>query len=98
MSINMSGTEPVVRAVDPSLQFSSLISIRASSVQREQDAPRIGAMPDPTRHCRALRFGSVMLRKLFFPGSQLVFQVDTGGQPGPTLGHAASLGAGIHCA
>ena len=55
-------------------------------------------MPDPAGHCRALRLGFVMLRKTFFPGSQIVFHADDEGQPGrsgPALGHAASLGAGI---
>lgn len=70
MSINMSGTEPDVPAVDPSLQFSSLISAGASSVQ-EQDAARLSPTPHPTGHRQALLFGSGMLRKALVPGSQL---------------------------
>ena len=95
MSINMSGTEPDVRAADPSLRFSSLISTGASSVQREQDAPRLGLMPDPTRHRWALGFGSVMLRKMFFPGSQLVFHMDAGGQLGSQVPRWGMLPASV---
>lgn len=82
MSINMSGAEPDVQAVDPSLQFSSLISTGASSVQCKQNVPRLGCMPDPTKHRQTLLFGSVMLRKMFLPGSQLLFHAEAGGQRG----------------
>lgn len=98
MSVNMSGTEPGVRAVDPSLQFSPLISAGVSSVQSQRGEPRLGLVPDPAGHCWALWFGSVMLRKSFFPQFPAGFLHGcwrATGRSGPVLGHAASLGTGI---